>query len=259
MRTAFTTLQGWFDRNRRETAVLLAICMLLSLPWFIGRNETVGAAAAARDLPIYNVKRDDKCVSLTFDAAWGNEDTQQLIDTLKKYNVNATFFVVGAWVDKYPESVKALADAGNEVMSHSNDHAHFNSLTSDQITANVTAGNEKIEKVTGKKPTLFRCPYGEYDNHVITTVKSMGITPIQWNVDSLDWKGIDAQQITGRVMKNVVPGSIILFHNAAKHTPEALPGIIEQLLSQGYKIVPVSQLILQGDYKIDNAGMQYLP
>jgi len=195
----------------------------------------------------------------TLTSPWGNEDTQQLIDTLKKYNVNATFFVVGAWVDKYPESVKALSDAGNEVMSHSNDHAHFNSLTSEEITANVTAGNDKIEKVTGKKPTLFRCPYGEYDNHVITTVKGMGITPIQWNVDSLDWKGIDAQQITSRVMKNVVPGSIILFHNAAEHTPEALPGIIEQLLAQGYKIVPVSQLILQGDYQIDNAGVQYLP
>ena len=195
----------------------------------------------------------------TLTSDWGNEDTQQLIDTLKKYNVNATFFVVGAWVDKYPESVKALSDAGNEVMSHSNDHAHFSQLTSDQIIANVTAGNEKIEKVTGKKPTLFRCPYGEYDNHVITTVKSMGITPIQWNVDSLDWKGIDAETITNRVMKNVVPGSIILFHNAAKHTPEALPGIIEQLLAQGYRIVPVSQLLLQGDYRIDNAGMQYLP
>ena len=195
----------------------------------------------------------------TLTSDWGNEDTQQLIDTLKKYNVNATFFVVGAWVDKYPASVKALSDAGNEVMSHSNDHAHFSQLTSDQIIANVTAGNEKIEKVTGKKPTLFRCPYGEYDNHVITTVKSMGITPIQWNVDSLDWKGIDAETITNRVMKNVVPGSIILFHNAAKHTPEALPSIIEQLLAQGYRIVPVSQLLLQGDYRIDNAGMQYLP
>jgi len=79
------------------------------------------------------------------------------------------------------------------------------------------------------------------------------------NRDSLDWKGIEADQITERVMKNVVPGSIILFHNAAKHTPEALPGIIEQLLAQGYKIVPVSQLILTGEYKIDNAGMQYLP
>ena len=195
----------------------------------------------------------------TLTSPWGNEDTQILIDILAKYNIKATFFVVGAWVDKYPESVKALSDAGNEVMSHSNDHAHFNSLTSEEITANVTAGNDKIEKVTGKKPTLFRCPYGEYDNHVITTVKGMGITPIQWNVDSLDWKGVDAQQITNRVMKNVVPGSIILFHNAAEHTPEALPGIIEQLLAQGYKIVPVSQLILQGDYQIDNAGVQYLP
>lgn len=85
------------------------------------------------------------------------------------------------------------------------------------------------------------------------------LTPKRWSVDSLDWKGISAEQISERVLKHVEPGSIILFHNAAKHTPEALPGIIEQLLAQGYKIVPVSQLILTGDYEIDNAGMQYLP
>ena len=194
MQDVFTKLRLWCSRNKRETAVLLAICVMLGLPWFISREETVGAAAAQRDLPIYNVKRDDKCVSLTFDAAWGNEDTQQLIDTLNKYKVNATFFVVGAWVDKYPESVRALADAGNEVMSHSNDHAHFSQLSSEEIVKNVNTGNDKIEKVTGKRPTLFRCPYGENDDHVIRTIKEMGITPIQWNVEALHRFGVKGSE-----------------------------------------------------------------
>lgn len=249
----------WTQRHKRHTAMILAIIVLLGVPWLIDNPAIVGAAATARELPIYCVDRDNKCVSLTFDAAWGNEDTDNLIAILNKYNVKATFFVVGAWVDKYPESVKALAEAGHDVMSHSDDHAHFSKLSESQIVDNLNKCNVKIESVTGVKPTLFRCPYGEYDDHVIKAVKSIGMTAIQWNVDSLDWKGISSSEITQRVMSKVVPGSIILFHNAAKHTPEALPGIIEGLLKEGYTIVPVSQLLLQGDYSIDHTGMQYKP
>lgn len=149
----------------------------------------VRASATTRKLPVYCVQRDDKCVSLTFDAAWGNEDTQTLIDILGKYNVRATFFVVGDWVDKYPESVQALSDAGHEVMSHSNDHAHFSKLSSEEIVNNLNACNDKIEAVTGVRPSLFRCPYGEYDDHVVSTVTDMGMYTIQWDVDTLSTVG----------------------------------------------------------------------
>lgn len=249
----------WLTRHKRETAAILCLCFLFGLPWVINSSAIVGASASVRELPIYCVDRDNKCVSLTFDAAWGNEDTQTLIDILAKYNVKATFFVVGAWVDKYPESVKALQKAGHEVMSHSNDHAHFSALNENQIVDNLTKCNEKIAKVTGVTPTLFRCPYGEYDDHVINAVNSMGMTAIQWNVDSLDWKGISASEIKQRVLTKVVPGSIVLFHNAAENTPEALPAIIEGLIADGYDIVPVSELLLKDDYQIDHTGMQYKP
>lgn len=196
----------------------------------------------------------------TFTSPWGNEDTQTLINILEKYHVKTTFFVVGDWVEKYPESVKALHDAGHEVMSHSNHHDHFNTLSAQEIIDDLNACNDKIEAVTGVRPTLFRPPYGEYDDHVISTVRGMGIQPIQWDVDSLDWKDYDAATITQRVTEKVGPGSIVLFHNAALHTPEALPGILEYLLGQGYSIVPVSQLVLSGeegtDYTIDHTGRQ---
>ena len=141
-------------------------------------------------------------------------------------------------------------------MNHSDDHAHFSQLSEQDIISNVNACNDKIEAITGTRPTLFRCPYGEYDNHVVSAVNSMGMHVIQWNVDSLDWKELSAQEITTRVTKQVVPGSIILFHNAALHTPEALPGIIEYLQQEGYEILPVSQLILSGDTVIDHTGRQ---
>lgn len=244
-------------KNRKAAASAFALVLLTAVIfWTTNSPAVVGVSASDRQLPIYCVRRDDKTVALSFDAAWGNEDTQELIDILNKYNIHATFFVVGQWVDKYPESVKALSDAGNEVMSHSDDHAHFAQLTAEEIRSNISASNEKIKKITGTEPTLFRCPYGEYNDTVISTVNSMGMSAIQWDVDSLDWKGISAGDISDRVLKNVKSGSIVLFHNAAENTPEALPGIIEGLIADGYKIVPVSQILLTGDYTIDNTGMQ---
>lgn len=225
--------------------------------WALGGAGEAVSAANTRLLPIYSVERDQKMVSLSFDAAWGNEDTQTLIDILGKYDVKATFFVVGAWVDKYPESVKALSDAGHEVMNHSNDHAHFSKLSSDEIVANLNACSDKIEAVTGVRPTLFRPPYGEYDDHVIAAVRSLGVEPIQWDVDSLDWKDLSAGEIYKRVTGKVRPGSIVLFHNAALHTPEALEDIVKYLISQGYTIVPISQLILSAPYTIDHTGRQF--
>ena len=114
---------------------------------------------------------------------WGNEDTQQLIDILGKYKVPATFFVVGEWVDKYPESVKALHEAGHEIMNHSNTHAHYPQLTADEVVADLNACNDKIEAVTGVRPTLVRLPYGDYDDRSINAVRSIGMEPIQWDVD----------------------------------------------------------------------------
>ncbi len=246
------------EHKKVVAGVALALAVVLIF-WVVNSPRIIGVAATTRQLPIYCVKRDDKCVSLTFDAAWGNEDTEELIEILGKYNVKATFFVCGFWVDKYPESVKALHDAGHEIMNHSDDHAHFSKLSAEEIVRNVTACNEKIAKVTGVTPTLFRPPYGEYDDNVISTINGMGMYAIQWDVDSLDWKDLTADQIKERVLKRVGPGSIVLFHNAAKNTPAALPGVIEGLLADGYKIIPVSEIILQGEYKIDHTGRQYKP
>jgi len=244
-------------KKRRGLVSVCSLALLLAVIFFLtGSPRVVGASADDKNLPIYCVERAAKVVALTFDAAWGNEDTQTLIDILNSYGVNATFFVVGDWVEKYPESVKALSEAGNEIMSHSDDHAHFASLSAADIESNINSSNDKIEAITGKRPTLFRCPYGEYNDTVISTIKGMGILPIQWDVDSLDWKGLSAADIQTRVLENVKNGSIVLFHNAAENTPEALPKIIEALLADGYTIVPVSQILLTGDYTIDSTGMQ---
>lgn len=218
---------------------------------------STAVSATERQLPIYSVETSDKRCAISFDAAWGNEDTEQLIDILGRYNVKTTFFVVGDWVERYPESVAQLHDAGMEIMNHSNDHTHYNSLSAEEIIADVTACNEKIAAITGVTPTLIRCPYGEYDDHVIAAIRSMGMEPIQWDVDSLDWKDYDAATICERVTSRVKEGSIVLFHNAALHTPEALPQILEYLIHEGFTVVPISELLLEGEYTIDHTGRQW--
>ncbi len=215
-------------------------------------------AASDRLVPIYCVEdKGDKTVALSFDAAWGNEDTAQLISILGKYKVKATFFVVGSWVDKYPESVKQLSDAGHEINNHSNSHPHMPQLSVTQMTDELNACNEKISAITGKKPILFRAPYGDYDNTMLKTVTDNGMYTIQWDVDSRDWKEeYTTDMIVRGVCDNVKSGSIVLFHNAAKNTPEALPIILEKLIAEGYNFDLISNMIYKENYTIDHAGMQ---
>ena len=245
-----------FFIKRRVLTAVAAVAVVAAMAAVVNFPSAVMTSAATRQLPIYCVERDQKMVSISFDAAWGNEDTQELIDILDRYSVKATFFVVGDWVEKYPESVLALHEAGHEVMNHSDTHAHFNSLSAEEIIADVEACNDKIEAVTGVRPTLIRCPYGEYDDHVISAIRSIGMEPIQWDVDSLDWKEISAAEITQRVTGKIQHGSIVLFHNAALHTPEALPGILEYMIGQGYTVVPISEILLTCEYYMDHTGRQ---
>ena len=216
--------------------------------------NVIQTMAPKKDLPIYSVSADQKICSISFDAAWGNEDTEDLIKILEKYNVKTTFFVVGAWVDKYPESVKQLSDAGHEVMNHSDTHPHMTKLSKEDMLKELNNCNDKIEKITGVRPTLFRPPYGDYSNDVVGTVRENGMYTIQWDTDSLDWKDLSKEDITKRVTEKVSPGSIVLFHNAAKNTPQALPMILDKLINDGYKIVPVSQLIIKDNFTVDNTG-----
>ncbi len=236
--------------------LMLAICFVLAA--ILGIVGSVDIFADNnRLLPIYCVETDKKQVAISFDAAWGNDDTQQLIDILAEYEVPATFFVVGAWVDKYPESVKALSDAGHQIQNHSNTHPHMPQLSRAQMKDEIACCNEKIKAITGVEPTLLRPPYGDYDNALIETMTELKMYTIQWDVDSLDWKeNATPDTIYQKVTKKVKNGSIVLFHNDADHTPEALPNILKTLKDEGYEFVFISDLILKENYEIKHDGTQ---
>lgn len=209
-----------------------------------------------RILPIYCVDTQKKRVAISFDAAWGDQYTDGILEILEKYNVKATFFLVGFWVDKYPDEVKRIYEKGHDVENHSTTHPHMSKLSTEQINQELNTTGDKIQKITGKKPTLFRPPFGDYNNRLIETAKENGYYTIQWDVDSLDWKELGSQPVVDRVTRNAKKGSVILFHNNAKYVLEYLPLVIERLQKEGYEIVPISQLIIKDNFYVDHTGMQ---
>ena len=139
-----------------------------------------------RKLPIYCVDTDENKVAISFDAAWGADDTDTLLDILKQNNVKATFFMCGYWVDKYPEEGKKIASAGHDLGNHSATHPHMNSLSSEQIKKEIQDTHQKVLNITGYEMELFRPPFGEYNNTVIQAASECGYHTIQWDVDSLN-------------------------------------------------------------------------
>lgn len=216
------------------------------------------AAAAKRELPVYNVDTQEKALSISFDAAWGRANTEGILDILDRYGVKTTFFLVGFWAEKHPDLVAEMAARGHEIGNHSATHPHMNSLSEGQIREELRRCSDLVASVTGTPTTLFRPPYGEYNNQVVAVSREMGYECVQWNVDSLDWKNISAEDMVRRCTKSVSPGDIVLFHNDSKYILEALPKILEYYTQAGYKIIPVSQLLLEGDTWIDHAGRQHL-
>ena len=239
--------------------LLVCVCVLLAGAFFyLPGVVSVSSSVNGRDLPIYCVQTDKPQIALTFDAAWGNEDTEQILSILEKHNVKVTFFATGGWVESYPDDVKAILAAGHDIGNHSENHKNMSQLSTDQMKSEIMEVHDKVKNLTGYEMTLFRPPYGDYSNEVIQTATSLGYYSIQWDVDSLDWKDYDAATIIRRVTehKHLGNGSIILCHNGGKHTAEALDELLTILKKKGFQLVPISALIMKDNYTINTEGRQ---
>ncbi len=236
--------------------VVISTCVLCVKN--VNGEETTGAGTSSRrSLPIYSVEREEKKVAISFDCAWGVEHTDALLDAMKKNDVRCTFFAVQFWVEKYPEYVEKIVAAGHEMGTHSRTHPYMSKLTKGQIQEELSSSRTAIEKLTGQKVTLFRPPYGDYNNLLVDTCAEMGLYPVQWDVDSLDWKNLSATEIAMRIINGAKNGSIILCHNNGLHTAEALPLIFSTLKNRGYEFVPISELIYTENYYLDHNGRQH--
>lgn len=209
-----------------------------------------------KELPIYSVDRNDKKIAISFDAAYGDEFTEDILDTLDKYNIKSTFFLVGFWIDKFPHRVEEIHKRGHEIGNHSSTHPNMPTLSREGMVNELISTHEKIAKITKTKPNLFRPPFGDYNNLLIQTARELDYYVIQWDIDSLDWKELGVEPVIDTVVKNTSSGSIILFHNNAKYIKEYLPVVIQRLQEKGFEIVPVSELIYKDNFRMDNSGRQ---
>lgn len=246
-----------FSKEKIQTYIvsLLTVAVLIGIA-SVDSEKVIQTSANEKILPIYNVQTKEAKIAFTMNCAWSADDIDKILEILEKNNVKITFFMVGNWIDKYPEAVKKIYEAGHEIGTHSNTHPHVNQLSAEKNLEEIKLSVSKIEQITGNKTNLYRTPYGEYNNTVIKTAQENGYYTIQWNLDTLDYEGLTGEQMWNRIKNKLENGSIILSHNGTKYTAESLDMLINNIKSKGFEIVKVSDLIYKDNYTINNNGTQ---
>ena len=220
-------------------------------------NQTIQTSSeTSKLLPIYSVDTEENKVALTINCAWNADDIDLILQTLSKNEVKATFFMVGEWVNKFPDAVRKISESGNEIANHSESHAHVNNLSFEENVEQIVECSDKIQTITGKPTTLYRGPYGEYNDTVVKASNNSNHTMVQWSIDTLDYNGLTGEQMWQRIEPKLEKGSIILMHNGTENTALSLDMIIKNIKEKGLNLVTVSELIYKENYSIDNNGTQ---
>lgn len=244
---------------KKKIIALIAVLLIFFTVFLL--NETVVGVGAtyfttAKRVPIYAVQTDENKVAISFDAAWGADKTQEIMSICESYGVKATFFLVGFWIEKYPEMVKEIYNRGFEIGIHSNTHPDMTKLSKSQVREELLVNIKLIEDLTGFRPKLFRPPYGYYNNNLIEICDDLGLSCIEWDVDSLDWKGLSALEISSRVTSKAGKGSIVLFHNNSDNIINGLKMVLEYFKCVHMDVVPIGDLIYYDNFKINTQGVQ---
>ena len=242
---------------KKSSLLVVFLCAVIFSVGIIASGVKTVFKSGRRNLPLYSVNRSDNSIALTFNCAWGGEDIKSILQSLEKYKVKATFFVVGEWAEKYPEELKAIAEAGHEIGGHSYNHKDYQSLSREEIKNDIQKTAVAVKESCGEDIKLIRVPSGSYNSDVISAIEEAGYIPIQWSVDSIDYGDADCEGIFLRATSKTRPGDIILMHTGTKNTAAALPRILDSL-SGKYEFVTVSELMYKEDYYVDNDGKMNL-
>lgn len=242
----------------------LGLVCLCSLVFFAGAfvtdQKSITASSTAQELltPVCSVEMDQKTAALTFDADLSSENTQTILNILEKYGVKATFFVTGKWVEAHPEEVKRIAAAGHDLGNHGQNHVDMSVLERSAIQQEIQQVHTAVQELTGIEMNLFRAPYGAYGEELLKTVELSGYLPIEWEIDTEDWKNYGVDAILRKVSQPPYPqnGSIIRMHNGADYITQALEPLIASMQDEGYELIPVSQMVHWSGYYLDAEGRQ---
>ena len=232
-------------------------------PTFHPDPETDFFGSHTDSMPIMRVDVDENdefrshAMSLTFDSAYINDYTYDILDLLDKYDAKATFFMTADFMRKNIDQVADIIKRGHEIGNHSTNHPNFTKIKDTQIIKEVWECHELLRSKLGVEMSLFRYPYGAYSEKTMILLKTLGYYPIQWSYDSADWKNEGVAPILTRLGKDsFFPGSIILFHNVATYTKDALLYVFEIMKEKELKCVRVSDLIYKHDFRLHKDGYQ---
>lgn len=239
------------------SSVMFFICTLVASFGVIYGVRYIGSNMSPKEVPINKVETKENKVSLTFDIAGGSSNIYDILDILDKYNVKASFFLVGNWIDNNEEIVKEIKERGHDIGNHSNSHANMTELNKKGMEQEIVTTSKKIESITGEKTTMYRPPFGEFDKNSFEVCQELGYKAVKWDVDSQDWKEIGVNHVVENVLKNTKSGTIILFHGDINYNEQYLNLIIKKLKEE-YDLVPLSDLIYDDGYEIDSNGVQKL-
>nr|WP_242948008.1 polysaccharide deacetylase family protein [Clostridium baratii] len=254
-------------RNRKGRVVIILSLVALMMAYvvfssvFRGKDLQTSIDKNEKSLPIHSVDTQNKEVALSFDVNWAEKEyLYDILNILDKYNIKATFFVMGKWLsfsDENAEKLKKIKEGGHEIGNHSYLHPNFSRISNEKIEEEVKKTDELIEGIIGEKTKLFRFPSGDYNERAAKKIYELGYMPIQWDADSVDWKEDGESVEYERVKKKIKNGSITLFHNNAKHTPKNLERLIKELQSEGYEFKKIGDMIYKEDFNIDSSGIQH--
>ena len=234
--------------------VVLLFCIAGTLT---GKKETMMTSSINEKLlPIYKVQTEENKVALTMNCAWNADDIDKILEILEENNVKITFFMVGDWIEKYPDAVRKIYDAGHEIGTHSDTHPHVNNLSYEENIEELEKSNDKIESITGVRTNLYRTPYGEYNQTVIKSAQDKGYYTIQWSLDTLDYTGLTGDEMWNRIKDKISLGDIILMHNGTEHTADSLDKILKNIREKNLEVVKISELIYKDNYTITTEGTQ---
>lgn len=221
------------------------VIMLFSVSLLASNNmdKVVETSTNTIEVPICKVETERKEIAISINCIENAENIDSILDSLSKMKVKATFYITGEFAVKYQDAVKKIISNGNEVGSLSDKYCHLKDKSAEEVEKQISESTKKIEAVTNIKVKTFRAPYGEYNNVILNKAQNQGLIPIQWNIDSLDYNGLNEDEMCERINENITPGGIILMHNSGKHTADSIEKIIYNLQQKGYEIKTVSNLV----------------
>jgi len=244
--------------SRKTVAILVGLAALMACAsslyriWYATPEpvwEPRLLASAGNDMPIFYVRTDQRQVALTFDISWGEKTWPLVLPVLQEHGVRSTFFLSGPWSERHSEAVRSIVEDGHEIASHGHKHENLSPFDGEHIDDNIRTAHEILKRISGQTPRFFRPPNGDYDDLVVGTARELGYETVIWSVDSLDWKNPGVDFMVERVLKQVFPGAILLFHasDSCEQTHLALPEVITGLEEAGYQLVTLGELVDDGE------------